>query len=267
MSPNLDMTDSGLLLILLIRYDKHTGSMTQLRMFTNAVTWDLDKWMDQLPPELVVDTEGDTQKYLPHVLVMHAQYHEVMIFANHPFFTPPNSRQSLDSQKKYPESARKITQIIRLYNRLWTLRRMNIQFIHPMFTASMVHLYLACTSDNREVYTAAVTDLQDCCNALKEVAQYFELAAWQLRSVDRVRQVWYDLLENHDFGARTGPPETAGATSSPGFDRWASIESVTREAANSTEVDVLLREQMGWYSTWMHIQDSIDVDPFSVGIA
>lgn len=236
-------------------------------MFTNAVTWDLDKWMDQLPPELVVDTEDASKVYLPHVLVMHAQYHEVMIFANHPFFSPPNSRQSLQSQKKYPESARKITQITRLYSRLWTLRRMNIQFIHPMFTASMVHLYIACTSNNREVYAAAVADLKDCCNALKEVAQYFELAAWQLRSIDRVRQVWYDLLENHDNEMRMGPSQTVNGTSPQDLDRWAGIEAVTQEATNATKVDTLFREQMGWYSTWMHIQDSIDVDPFSVGIA
>jgi hypothetical protein len=242
--------------------------MSQLRMHTSAVTWALDKWMDDLPQELVVDTNDTSKAYLPHVLVMHAQYHEAMIFANHPFITMPKTGHLLESQDKYAESARKITEIIQMYDRLWSLRRINIQFIHPMFTASMVHLYTACTSNSRDVHASAVFKLETCCDALKDVSQYIELAAWQLRSIDRVRQVWYDLLENQDHDEIQMTVQQTGRDMSPqGPERWAAIDAVTQNAAVQTEVDLSAKEQMAWYNTWTQIQAISDMDPFSVGFA
>lgn len=239
-------------------------------MHSSAVTWALDKWMDDLPPELAIDTNNTSKAYLPHILVMHAQYHEAMIFANHPFITMPKTGQSSDSRRKYAESAKQITRIIEMYDRLWSLRRINIQFIHPMFTASITHLYIACTSKSRDVYTLAVSNLETCCDALKKVAQSFELAAWQLRSIDRIRQVWYDLLENQNQNLNesgTMAQQNTREMSPQLPERWAAIEAVIQKAMVPTEVDLSAREQMAWFNTWMQIEAISGVDPFSVGYA
>ncbi|KAH8699117.1 fungal-specific transcription factor domain-containing protein [Talaromyces proteolyticus] len=263
-------------------YDKQTSSIGQLRMHTSAVTWALDKWMDELPSDLAVDCDSISNIYLPHVLVLHAQFHEAMIFANHPFITEPRTGNghfgllSLQTQKKCTESARKISQIIRMYDRLWTLRRMNIQFIHPMFTAAIVHLYVACTTSMHRLdqYKSAISDLRTCCNALRDVGKYMEIAVWQLRSIDRIRQVWYDLLENHAHGMSDAPIlSEQQRLLSPSFnvdkecDRWTAIETVIQEAVSLTNTNLLLKEHMTWYDAWMQIQDTIGMDPFSVGFA
>lgn len=245
-------------------------------MHTSAVTWALEKWLDELPSDLKVDYESTTNTYLPHVLVLHAQFQEVVIFANHPFITEPKGGSSsgllsFQTQRKYAESAHRINQIIRIYDRLWTLRRINIQFIHPMFTAAMVHLYVACTasSHNREVFTTAVSDLETCCNALRDVGQYMELAVWQLRSIDHIRQVWYDLLENQDNGGNEDILMSSALSSFNGIDseRWLAIEDVIHKAINSTNCTLPQTEPIPWHDTWMKIQEAIDVDPFSVGFA
>lgn len=227
--------------------------------------------MDELPSDLTVNYESTSNVYLPHVLVLHAQFHEVMVFANHPFITEPKGGSnsgflSLQAQRKYAESAQRITQIIRMYDRLWTLRRINIQFIHPMFTAAMVHLYVACTasSHNQEVFTAAISDLEICCNALRDVGQYMELAVWQLRSIDHIRQVWYDLLENQEDIPVSSPLSSFNSNDS---ERWLAIEAVVQKAVNSTNSELPRTEPMPWYDTWVKIQEAIDVDPFSVGLA
>lgn len=240
-------------------------------MHTSAVTWALDKWLDELPSDLTVDYESNLNIYLPHVLVLHAQFHEVMVFANHPFITEPKDGSSsgflsLQAQRKYAESAKRIAQIIRMYDRLWTLRRVNIQFIHPMFTAAMIHLYVACTasSHNQEVFTAAISDLEVCCNALRDVGQYMELAVWQLRSIDHIRQVWYDLLEDQEDILMSLPLSSFNSNDS---ERWFTIEAVVQKAVNSTNSKLPRTEPMPWYDTWVKIQEAIDVDPFSVGLA
>lgn len=236
-------------------------------MHTSAVTWALDKWMDDLPPELSIDTNNTTAVYLPHILVLHAQYHEAMIFANHPFITMPGVAQSPESRRKYVESARAITRIIVIYKRLWSLRRINIQGIHPMFTASMVHLYIACTSENRDVHAAAVSDLEICCDALKDVSGSYQLSAWQLRSIDRVRQVWYDMLENHHNHDQPEVKPPPRETSPEGPERWAAIEAVIQKAMVPGDDGSSPTEQMPWFDTWMQMQSISGVDPFSMGCA
>lgn len=234
------------------------------------MTCALDKWLENLPSDLTIDTTSTTAVYLPHVLVLHSQFHETMIFANHPFITTPRMGKSTDSRRKYIHSAREITKIVGIYKRLWSLRRINIQGIHPMFTAAMVHLYVACTSRCYDEFTVAISDLQGCCEAVKEASQAFELATWQLRSIHRVCQVWHDLLEDNQ---NNDPPlDTAH---SPGknevwpqdCERWATIEEAIQKSMGSINLDLEMEEQMPWFNMWVQIQQEMGVDPFSVGCA
>lgn len=259
----------------LVSYDKHTGSIPQLRAHTFAVTCALDKWLDNLPPDLTIDTHSATAVYLPHVLVLHAQFHETMIFANHPFLTTPRMGKATDSRWKYIHSAKEITRIVVIYKRLWTLRRINIQGIHPMFTAAMVHLYVASTSKCFDEFAVAVSDLEQCCEAVKDASQAFELATWQLRSIHRVCQVWHDMLENNNNDHQGGDilhaitPQTTGKEEKwpQGRERWAAIQDAISKSMGSLNVGFEGEEHVPWFDMWVQLQQEMGVDPFSVGCA
>ncbi|KAJ5368909.1 fungal-specific transcription factor domain-containing protein [Penicillium cataractarum] len=241
-------------------YDKKTGSISQLRAHTSSVTSALDAWLLDLPLELVIDTENTSAIYLPHVLVLHAQFHEAMIFANHPFITSKISWT--DSRRRYLEAAKTTTRIIATYKRLWSLRRINIQGIHPMFTAAMVHLYIACTSKGHEEFNVAISDLDICCEAMKDASKAFDLAAWQLRSVHRVCQIWYDMLEDQSLELTA---EVVGRLRKT--ERWRAIQHVIQRSMVWTAFDPAVEEQNPWFSSWMEMQEMAGVDPFSVGSA
>ena len=255
-------------------YDKHTGSITQLQAHTSTATTALEIWLESLPPILKIDTTNTTNPspYLPHILLLHTQYHEAMIFANHPFITMPQTGQSNNSRRKYIHSAREITRIAQIYDKLWSLRRINIQGIHHMFTASMVHLYIACTSGSREMHARAVEDLGVCCEAIRGVSKSYRLAVWQLRSIDRVRQVWYEMLESHSHGQGQGQDSQAQICQNQDDrpddrDRWAAIEAVIQKAMVPCEESTPNGEGMLWFDTWMQMQSISAIDPFAMGVA
>ncbi|KAJ5151100.1 fungal-specific transcription factor domain-containing protein [Penicillium canariense] len=255
-------------------YDKQTDSISQLRAHTSAITSALDTWLAGLPQELVIDMTSTLSVYLPHVLVLHMQFYEVMIFANHPFVTSPRIGTWADSRRRYLDSAKAITRIAHIYKRLWSLRRININFMHPMLTAAMVHLYVACTSQRHEEYSLAISDLGACCQAIKEASKAYELAAWQLRSIYRVSRIWHDMLESQTLEPPAMEPpaiESAqlwGAKTCPQYsERWVAIQSVIQEFMDWTDLDPVPEEQSPWFGTWMQMQQMAGVDPFSVGSA
>ena len=65
--------------------------------------------------------------------------------------------------------------LVRIYDRLYTLNRINVQAVHLIFTASVIHAYNACTGipEDRD---AAAADLEVCCNALRAMGQSFKNA-------------------------------------------------------------------------------------------
>lgn len=193
-----------------------------------------------------------------------------MIFANHPFITTPRTGKLTDTRDKYMASAKEITRIMKIYKRLWTLRRINIQGIHPMFTAAMVHLYVACTSRSYDEFAAAVSDLAVCCEAVKDASEAFELAAWQLRSIHRICQMWHDLLENQTNANdpyMTTAQKAGGKEVWPqGRERWTAIQGAIQKSMGSIDVGLEM-EEVPWFNMWVQIQQEMEVDPFSVGCA
>lgn len=191
-----------------------------------------------------------------------------MIFANHPFITTPRMGKSTDTRRKYMASAKEITRIMKIYKRLWTLRRINIQGIHPMFTAAMVHLYVGCTSKSYDEFAAAVSDLGICCEAVKDASEAFELAAWQLRSIHRICQMWHDLLENQTNDPLMVTTQKAGGNEvwPQGRERWAAIQEAIQKSMGSIDVGLEM-EEVPWFNMWIQIQQELGVDPFSVGCA
>ncbi|EEP76402.1 predicted protein [Uncinocarpus reesii 1704] len=184
----------------LIFSDRKQNPLETINARTEKIITELRMWKKSLPSN-VSDPEnslaGSAQKRtLPHVLLLHMQYHELMIFANHPLIAAADSSLTAKSIKTCNKSARAITFLLQVYSQTWSLRRMSVQGVHMIFSAALVHLLLACTSNLAPQREIAVANLKACCEALKELSTPFRSASRALDSLSQARQKWQASLEN-----------------------------------------------------------------------
>lgn len=96
------------------------------------------------------------------------QYHEILIFANHPYVADNSHNQDLQQMRRVCKmSASAIAQLLLLYERQWSLARINIQAVKIVFSAALVHLYDVCEDEpNSNNVLQSLADLKVCCHAL-----------------------------------------------------------------------------------------------------
>ena len=229
-----------------------------------SITADLLKWRETLPPEISIEPIDSRAVHLPHTLLLHMQYHEVIIFANHPLISLPGKTVA-DTRRRCAESARSVALLLQIYKQQWSLRRMNIQGVHTIFSAALVHLHVACTSEAESVRQLAVGDLQICCEALSDLTRAFRSAIRALDSLARTRQLWQSWLETpatptSTKGPFSPPPPTAATLDAR---RWIAIDDVIgRTAAMVHETPPT--EEVSWLEGWMQMQSTTETDPFSM---
>lgn len=231
------------------------------------ITADLLKWKETLPPEISVDPTVTSAVHLPHTLLLHMQYHEVIIFANHPLISIPG-KVVTDTRRRCAESARSIALLLQIYKQWWSLRRMNIQGVHTIFSAALVHLHVACTSETESVRDLAVADLSICCEALSDLSRAFRSAIRALETLARTRQLWQSWLETPASqtavkGPFSPPPPSFTTADSR---RWIAIDDVIgRTSARVHETPPT--EEVSWIEGWMQMQSMTETDPFSMAYA
>lgn len=246
-------------------YDKKTGSISGLQRHMKSITADLLKWKQTLPPEILVDPTHTTTVHLPHTLLLHMQYHEVIIFANHPLISVPGKVVATDTRRRCAESARSVALLLQIYKQWWSLRRMNIQGVHTIFSAALVHLHVACTSETESVRELAVADLRICCEALSDISRAFRSAIRALESLARTRQLWQSWLETPATPGGQGPfSPPPPSFSTPDARRWIAIDEVIgRTSAIIHETPPT--EEVSWLEGWMQMQSmNTETDPFSM---
>ncbi|KNG48363.1 hypothetical protein TW65_04885 [Stemphylium lycopersici] len=172
-----------------------SSSPRQLHDFASDMRSELLDWHVALPEALRVDLSSIVAFYVPHVLQLHMQYHTLMILVNRPFFaenTPsiPNITLS-DPRIGRPtctESARAISRLLQIYRRLFNFRRINIQAVHLIFTASLIHALNACqATTDPSLRNYAWNDLETCQQALSEMSTGFQSAARALQVVNGIK--------------------------------------------------------------------------------
>lgn len=197
------------------------------------------------------------------------QYHEVMVFANYPFISTPangSSGSTSESRRTCSQSAKAIGALLHLYERLWTLGRLNIQCVHMCFSATLLHLYIACTSDLEDVQQQAISDLDVCCHALSQLSRSWKTNALRaLASLARIRQVWQSWLQ--DPQVTTLSRNFFDAQQSVSESRWAAIDLVIQSAMETAAgQDLTPKEDVSWLEGWVQMQ-AMGCDPFSVACA
>lgn len=188
-------------------------SAQQLHDFASNMRAELVGWHEHLPDSLRVDLTSISALYVPHVIQLHMQYHTLMILVHRPFFaatitTMPDVAFSdpLVGRTSCTDSARSISKLLQIYRRLYGLRRINIQAVHLIFTASLVHVLNACGSVEPSLKNSAWKDLEVCQQALSELSKGFQSASRALEVVNGIKD---ELLRATRENAKRSSPDSS----------------------------------------------------------
>ncbi|OKL56201.1 hypothetical protein UA08_08406 [Talaromyces atroroseus] len=165
-----------------------------LQRITYKVTEDLFAWKRNLSPSMQIDLEHDYGPALPHLLMLHMQYHQIVIFFHRPwvsksYIQPQNPKQGPGYQharRTCAESATAIARLLRLYEKYYTFRRINNQVVAIIFTAALMLIFITISmssQDTGRLHAEEKNRLADmaahlnvCFRALDELGQSFENA-------------------------------------------------------------------------------------------
>ncbi|KAK4860918.1 hypothetical protein LT330_004649 [Penicillium expansum] len=170
-------------------------SRHDLQRITYQVTEDLFAWKANIPSTLEIDLNDDTSPKLPHLMMLHMQYHQIIIFFHRPWLSksyiqPRSPRQGPGyhhARRMCVESATAIARLLQLFEKHYTFRRMNNQVVAIIFSAALMLLFVTVSSSpispgkqgDSPTYprsTEMVAYLNLCFRALDELGQSFDNA-------------------------------------------------------------------------------------------
>jgi hypothetical protein len=133
------------------------------------------------------------------------QYHEAMILLHRPFITkirsspgsPTPTPGTLDAASACTHSASEISRLLVLYRRQWGLQQINIQAVHVVMTAGIIHAHDCCVYSGTLARTAR-DGLHVCLQALGEMGQTFHSGNRGLQVVMSLLRDW----QNQTFAVR-----------------------------------------------------------------
>lgn len=120
-----------------------------------------------------------------------------MIITCRPFFASIKTLPTLtvaeiaDIRNQCTESANVVAKLLDAYRRQYTLRRINVQAVHLVFTATLIHVFTACGAMDRSRSEKAWKNLEICCQALSEMGLVFKNAS---RALEVIMGIKSDLL-------------------------------------------------------------------------
>lgn len=132
-----------------------------------------------------------------YLLQSSMQFHCVMVITYRPFFASVKTLPGLspeevaNSRNVCTESANAVAHLIQTYRRLYTLRRINVQAVHLIFTATLIHVFTACAARDKVRSENAWKNLEICCQALSEMGLAFKNAS---RALEVIMGIKSDLL-------------------------------------------------------------------------
>ncbi|KAH6989305.1 fungal-specific transcription factor domain-containing protein [Ilyonectria sp. MPI-CAGE-AT-0026] len=148
----------------------------------NVVTVEaLLNWQANLPSVLQIDLDDRETQYLPHVILLHMQYHQNIIHAHRPWMSrtytqpsPPQGPGSSHARMMCIESAYAIAKLLQIYEIRYALRRMNIQGVGIVCSAALLLIFANVTSFKRYTRTDVGLHLSACFRALDEFGSTWE---------------------------------------------------------------------------------------------
>ncbi|EXJ73871.1 uncharacterized protein A1O5_03633 [Cladophialophora psammophila CBS 110553] len=186
-----------------VLYERSDVSDRVLQTFADETVSKLDRWRQNLPPALQVtlDKHDSNMKYQPHVLVLHMQYHQFMIYIHRPFMSKPAASTTINSNIRHIharavciESAVAISMLLGLYKANYPLRFVNVEVVSIVFSAAII-LVLASVLDLEGTDKLNLQrHLDTCCKALAELGKVFKNASRTLEILLDIKRKWQAKL-------------------------------------------------------------------------
>ncbi|KAJ5091159.1 hypothetical protein NUU61_006029 [Penicillium alfredii] len=152
-------------------------SKAVLQELNEKVVLELRRWKAKLPPMLQINLHDMTSPYLPHVLLLHMQYYQNMIYAHRPWMSkshiqpqPPKGPGYLHAREMCIQSAIAISKILVLYETQYTLRYINAKAVSITSSAVLLLLFAAVSQYPSHSPGEIAAHLSTCFRALDEFA-------------------------------------------------------------------------------------------------
>ncbi|KAJ6123124.1 hypothetical protein N7512_005589 [Penicillium capsulatum] len=177
-------------------------SRHDLQRLCFQVTEDLFAWKANLPSTLEIDLDDDMTPRLPHLLVLHMQYHQIIIFFHRPwvsksYIQPRSPRQGPGyhhARRMCIASATAVARLLHLYEKHYTFRRMNNQVVAIIFSAALMLLFVTVSSSPVLPSKPGETTSTHSHNA--EMAAYLNLC---FRALDELGQSFENAKRTRDY--------------------------------------------------------------------
>ncbi|KAH8671646.1 fungal-specific transcription factor domain-containing protein [Xylariales sp. PMI_506] len=203
-------------------YGSEAISKKVLQEQNAAIVKKILDWKNDLPVELRVDLHDHETTYLPHVLLLHMQYYQSLIYAHRPWMSkvhvqpqPPQGPGYGHARMMCMDSAIAIAQLFRLYEERYTLRRINIQAVAIAFSAALLLVFATVARYQRDGEDEILADLSVCFRALDELAPSWETAKRAHDFLIRLQRHWERRARANSLAAATWRDD-AGSTISGG---------------------------------------------------
>lgn len=237
-----------------------------LQRITFQVTEDLFAWKANLPSTLQIDLDDDSTPKLPHLLILHMQYHQIIIFFHRPwvsksYIQPRSPRQGPGyhhARRMCVESATAVARLLHIYEKHYTFRRMNNQVVAIIFSAALMLLFVTVSSspilpikpgESSTVHprnAEMVAYLNLCFRALDELGQSFENAKRTRDYLVTLQRRWQAHMRRTGSGAKrqissANLPAMAGQGSSTQVSQKEHGSDVSRKKTRLVDTGTLNR--------------------------
>ncbi|KAJ5518223.1 hypothetical protein N7453_000645 [Penicillium expansum] len=179
----------------------------KLYTFAAKARDELAVWVSGLSESVSVDMMDLGRIHLPHVLQLYMQFHAVRIIVDQPFaFQVPGlggltEENITHSRECCHDAALSITKLLQAIRRHFSLRRVNLQTVHLIFTAMLVHTQSAFLSPDFQMRDTARRQLEICSQALGEIGQAYKNA---LRALEVITSIKSELLRHQRRESTSG---------------------------------------------------------------
>ncbi|KAI5927625.1 fungal-specific transcription factor domain-containing protein [Camillea tinctor] len=164
-------------------YGRYTVAPETIREIYERTVQKLVNWKDSLSPSLQVDLDDQEKPYLPHVLLLHMQYHQTTIHTHRPWMStaylapePQGCPIATNARMKCVDSAVSIAKLLQLYESRYTLRRMNIQAVGITCSAALLLIFALRAGYKGSGGNELGQHLSACFRALDEFSSSWENA-------------------------------------------------------------------------------------------
>ncbi|KAF6803824.1 fungal specific transcription factor [Colletotrichum musicola] len=202
-----------------ILYARNSFSRVTLQELNERTVNELLEWKEHLPLKLHVDEDDNNTPYLPHVILLHMQYHQCIIHAHRPWISksylqpqPLRGPGAGHARMMCMSSATSIARLLRLYESRYSLRRMNLLAVPITFSAALLLIFALVSRHQRRREEEVLAHLSTCFRALDELG-----ASWG--SAKRAREFLVRLQRHWEIRSRSAAARRdsiARSTDSPG---------------------------------------------------